>query len=174
MLLRNGKFIPPFVMLHETQPLYVLLGLQNSTRMGPLSQVMRLPLNSPGAPPLKKGRQWYSAMKAHIGVDSRTKLVHSVAATAANVHDSQVLPQQLHGRETRVWGDACPQSYEVESPCDSRVCVLGEQADLWVVQSPLPRAGEEYPRGCSSVGGWRICTWLDGACWRWTSGCECE
>ena len=45
-------------------------------------------------------------MKTHIGVDSRTKLLHSVAATAANVHDSQVLPELLHGQETRVWGDA--------------------------------------------------------------------
>ena len=54
----------------------------------------------------KKGNQWYLGMKAHIGVDSRTKLIHSVAATAANVHDSQVLPDLLHGQETRVWGDA--------------------------------------------------------------------
>jgi IS5 family transposase len=54
----------------------------------------------------KKGNQWYFGMKAHIGVDSRTKLIHSVAATAANVHDSQVLPKLLHGQETRVWGDA--------------------------------------------------------------------
>ncbi len=54
----------------------------------------------------KKGSQWYFGMKAHIGVDSRTKLIHSVAATAANVHDSQVLPQLLHGQEPRVWGDA--------------------------------------------------------------------
>ena len=54
----------------------------------------------------KKGNQWYFGMKAHIGVDSRTKLIHSVAATAANVHDSQVLPDLLHGTETRVWGDA--------------------------------------------------------------------
>jgi IS5 family transposase len=54
----------------------------------------------------KKGHQWYFGMKAHIGVDSRTKLIHSVAATAANVHDSQVLPDLLHGQETRVWGDA--------------------------------------------------------------------
>ncbi|MCE3224193.1 MAG: insH [Nitrospira sp.] len=45
-------------------------------------------------------------MKAHIGVASRTKLIHSVAATAAHVHDSQVLPDLLHGQETRVWGDA--------------------------------------------------------------------
>jgi IS5 family transposase len=54
----------------------------------------------------KKGHQWYFGMKAHIGVDSRTKLIHSVAATAANVHDSQVLPDLLHGNETRVWGDS--------------------------------------------------------------------
>jgi IS5 family transposase len=52
----------------------------------------------------KKGNQWYFGMKAHIGVDSRTTLIHSVAATAANVHDNQVLPKLLHGQETRVWG----------------------------------------------------------------------
>lgn len=54
----------------------------------------------------KKGNQWYFGMKAHIGVDSKTKLIHAVVATAANVHDSQVLPDLLHGDETRVWGDA--------------------------------------------------------------------
>lgn len=54
----------------------------------------------------KKGNQWYFGMKAHIGVDSRTKLIHSVAATAANVHDSRLLPDLLHGEETRVWGDS--------------------------------------------------------------------
>ena len=54
----------------------------------------------------KKGNQWYFGMTAHIGVDRRTKLIHSVAATAANVPDSQVLPQLLHGQETRVGGDA--------------------------------------------------------------------
>ena len=56
--------------------------------------------------PTKKGNQWYFGMKAHMGVDSRSKLIHSVAATAANVHDSQVLPDLLHGEETRVWGDS--------------------------------------------------------------------
>jgi IS5 family transposase len=53
----------------------------------------------------KKGNQWYFGMKAHIGVDSKTKLIHSVVATAANVADSQVLPELLHGQKTRVWGD---------------------------------------------------------------------
>ena len=53
----------------------------------------------------RKGKQWYFGMKAHIGVDSQTKLIHSVVATAANVADSTVLPDLLHGEETRVWGD---------------------------------------------------------------------
>ena len=56
----------------------------------------------------KKGNQWYFGMKAHVGVDSKTKVIHSVVATSANVADSHVLPDLLHGEETRVWGD---QSY---------------------------------------------------------------
>jgi IS5 family transposase len=54
----------------------------------------------------KKGNQWYFGMKAHVGVDSQSKLIHSVVATSANVHDSRMLPALLHGNETRVWGDA--------------------------------------------------------------------
>lgn len=54
----------------------------------------------------KKGNQWHFGMKTHIGVDSHTKLIHSVVVTAANVHDSQVLEDLLHGEETRVWGDS--------------------------------------------------------------------
>ena len=54
----------------------------------------------------KKGQQWYFGMKAHLGVDSRSKLIHSVEATPANVYDSQVLPWLLHGQERRVWGDS--------------------------------------------------------------------
>ena len=54
----------------------------------------------------RKGNQWYFGMKAHIGVDSRSKLIHSVEATAANVHDSRMLEKLLHGKEKRVWGDS--------------------------------------------------------------------
>jgi transposase, IS5 family len=53
----------------------------------------------------QKRGQWFFGMKAHIGVDSRSKLIHSVVATAANVSDSVVLEDLLHGDETRVWGD---------------------------------------------------------------------
>ena len=53
----------------------------------------------------KKGKQWYFGMKAHVGVDSKTKIVHTAVVTAANVADATVLPGLLHGEETRVWGD---------------------------------------------------------------------
>ena len=53
----------------------------------------------------RKGKQWYFGMKAHVGVDSQTKLIHSVVATAANAADCTMLPHLLHGAETRVWGD---------------------------------------------------------------------
>ena len=53
----------------------------------------------------RKGKQWFFGMKAHVGVDSKTKMIHTVVATAANVADSMVLPELLHGEETRMWGD---------------------------------------------------------------------
>jgi IS5 family transposase len=60
----------------------------------------------PDMQPTRKGNQWHFGMKAHIGVDSKTKLIHSVVATSANVHDSQVVEDLLHGEETRLWGDS--------------------------------------------------------------------
>ncbi len=53
----------------------------------------------------KKGNQWYFGMKAHVGVDSQTKMIHTAVVTPANVADAKVLPELLHGEETRVWGD---------------------------------------------------------------------
>jgi IS5 family transposase len=54
---------------------------------------------------VSKGKQWYFGMKAHIGVDSKEKIIHTVKASAANIADSLALPHLLHGKETRVWGD---------------------------------------------------------------------
>ena len=59
-----------------------------------------------------KGKQWYFGMKAHIGVDSRTKLIHTALVSPANVADRDALPYLLHGKETRVWGD---QGYQGQS-----------------------------------------------------------
>ena len=66
----------------------------------------------PGMHQAKKGNEWHFGMKAHVGVDSKFKIVHSAVATAANVADSTVLPELLHGEETRVWGD---QAYRGQS-----------------------------------------------------------
>ena len=54
----------------------------------------------------KKGNQWHFGMKAHIGVDADTGIVHSMSATAANAHDVTQVPKLLHGGKTVVWGDA--------------------------------------------------------------------
>ncbi len=52
----------------------------------------------------KKGKQWFFGMKAHVGVDSKTKIIHTAVATPAHVADSRVLPDLLHGEETRDMG----------------------------------------------------------------------
>ena len=54
----------------------------------------------------KKGNNWYFGMKAHIGVDAASGLVHTVAGTAANINDLNVAGQLLHGEEQAAFGDA--------------------------------------------------------------------
>ena len=54
----------------------------------------------------KKGNQYFGGMKAHIGVDAESGLVHSLMGTAANVADVTQVDQLLHGEETYVCGDA--------------------------------------------------------------------
>ncbi len=54
----------------------------------------------------KKGNQWYFGMKAHVGVDAESGLVHTVIGTAANVHDIHAAQALLHGEEGDVYADA--------------------------------------------------------------------
>jgi IS5 family transposase len=54
----------------------------------------------------KKGNQWHFGMKAHIGADDESGLVHTVVSTAANVSDISQTAELLHGEETRVGADA--------------------------------------------------------------------
>jgi len=54
----------------------------------------------------KKGNQWYFGMKAHIGVDAESGLVHTVRGTAANVNDVVEANSLLHGEESDVFADA--------------------------------------------------------------------
>lgn len=55
---------------------------------------------------VKKGNQWYFGMKAHIGADRDSKLVHTMVVTAANVADVTQTAELLHGQETQVHADA--------------------------------------------------------------------
>ncbi len=54
----------------------------------------------------KKGNQWYFGMKAHIGVDVESGLVHTVTTTAANAADITQTEHLLHGEEVAVYADA--------------------------------------------------------------------
>lgn len=54
----------------------------------------------------RKGNQWYFGMKAHIGVDAESGLVHSLTTTAANVADINQTPALLHGDEQDIHADA--------------------------------------------------------------------
>ena len=54
----------------------------------------------------KKGNQWYFGMKAHIGVDAESGLVHTVRGTSGNVNDVVEGNALLHGEESEVFADA--------------------------------------------------------------------
>ncbi|MDT4814122.1 IS5 family transposase IS1021 [compost metagenome] len=54
----------------------------------------------------KKGNAWHFGMKAHVGVDAASGLVHSVVGTAANESDVSQAHALLHGHEEHAFGDA--------------------------------------------------------------------
>ncbi|OZG42478.1 IS5/IS1182 family transposase, partial [Aeromonas sp. A35_P] len=60
----------------------------------------------------KKGNQWYFGMKAHIGVDAKSGLTHSLETTSANEHDLNQVGNLLHGKEEFVFADAGYQGAE--------------------------------------------------------------
>ncbi len=98
----------------------------------------------------KKGNQWHFGMKAHIGVDSRSRLIHSLVTTPANVHDSKVLTQLLHGKETRVYGDSAyvGQQDAIRSKAPRARVFVNKRAYR---NSPLTDADRETNRRKSSV-----------------------
>ena len=105
----------------------------------------------------KKGNQWHFGLKAHIGVDSKTRIVHAVTATPANVHDSRVIEDILHGKETRVWGDsayqgqreairnAAPQAQDFTHHRGNRASALSDEELLKNRTKSRVRAYVEHP-----------------------------
>jgi len=60
----------------------------------------------------KKGNQWHFGMKAHIGVDAASGLVHTLVTTPANVNDVTQAHALLHGQEREAFSDAGYQGVE--------------------------------------------------------------
>jgi transposase, IS5 family len=53
----------------------------------------------------KKGNQWYFGMKAHIGVDARSGLVHTAGVTSGSVHDAKVMDRLIRDDDSALYGD---------------------------------------------------------------------
>ncbi len=78
----------------------------------------------------KKGHQWHFGMKAHIGVDEESGLVHHVECTAANVNDVTQVHKLLHGKEDTITGDS---GY---TGADKREELQGVEAAFWIAEKP--------------------------------------
>ena len=88
LLLRTGTIVDA-----------TLIAAPSSTKNGTKSR-------DPEMHQTKKGNQWYFGMKAHLGVDADSGLVHTVRGTAANVSDVVEANSLLHGQESDGYGDA--------------------------------------------------------------------
>jgi IS5 family transposase len=69
----------------------------------------------------KKGNQWYFGMKAHIGVDAESGLVHTVRGTSGNVNDVVEANALLHGEEAEAFGDAGYQGVQKRDDANQEV-----------------------------------------------------
>jgi hypothetical protein len=111
-----------------------------------------------------KGKQWYFGMKAHVGVDSKTKLIHTILASAANVSDVDALPYLLGADGS----DPCPRAareglhepqvsrprldersgeseepHQIAGTCQGRTHDRGDQASVRLPEGALPRPCQE-------------------------------
>ncbi len=89
----------------------------------------------------KKGNQWHFGLKAHIGVDARTGLTHSLTTTSANEHDLNHADTLLHGEESFVFADSGYRG------AHKRESLKSGKADWHVAEQPGKiRAWKKHPR----------------------------
>ncbi|MEB1652423.1 IS5-like element IS1646 family transposase [Xanthomonas campestris pv. campestris] len=94
----------------------------------------------------KKGNQWYFGMKAHIGVDEFSGLVHHVHCTAANVADVTVTHTLLHGKEDSVFGDSGytgADNREELQDCEAAFFIAAKRSVLQAIGNKRERAREQ-------------------------------
>jgi len=88
----------------------------------------------------KKGKQWHFGMKAHIGVDAETGVVHSMTTTPANHHDITEVDKLLHGEEQDVFGDSGYRGIEKRPEHQSR------KVNWYIAMMPGKR--KQLDKGC--------------------------
>ena len=86
----------------------------------------------------KKGNDWFFGMKAHVGVDADSGVVHSLETTTAKVHDSQLWDELLHGQEDSVWADKGYVSA-------AREAAFSGPGKFWGVMRKAPKGGALDP-----------------------------
>ena len=108
---------------------------------------------------VKKGNEWHFGMKAHVGVDTKSRVVHSVVCTTASIHDSQEMEELLHGEEEKVYGDKAYASTERKERYESegvewnisrkgnRKQALSKKDKEWNRRKSKVRAKGEHPFG---------------------------
>ena len=97
----------------------------------------------------KKGNQWYFGMKAHIGVDSKEGIVHSVCSTAASVSDIHMLPDLLHGDEKKVCHPT-GKDLPAGTPCGATRGISGQTE---VIHAAAPHAQDMTSRRVKTKAG---------------------
>ncbi|MGV7189976.1 IS5 family transposase [Xanthomonas axonopodis] len=94
----------------------------------------------------RKGNQWYFGMKAHIGVDEFSGLVHHVHCTAANVADVTVMHRLLHGKEDSVFGDSGytgADKREELQDCEAAFFIAARPSTIQAIGNKRERAQEQ-------------------------------
>jgi len=86
----------------------------------------------------KKGNQWFFGMKAHIGVDAESGLVHTAGVTTGKVHDAKVMANLIREDDTAVYGDKGYAS-------DAKKAVAEEAGVLWAVKEKA-KSGRELTK----------------------------
>lgn len=98
----------------------------------------------------KKGNEWYFGMKAHIGSDARSGIVHHLETTTAKTNDRKPIKKLLHGEELAVFGDKGYYKQE-----DKRVArasgILWAVSDRGSFRYPLSSSQRKRNRKFSSV-----------------------
>ena len=123
----------------------------------------------------RRATQWHFGMKAHIGVDAESGLVHSVIGTTANVSDITQAGALLHGEETMAFGDAgyrgVDKREEAQRPAVARRDAAGQAQRSWTsivhgrgCSSKPNKSRPATRRSSSACSGWPISSSPSGNC----------